>query len=96
MTNNLATNSDKAALSAALTRCATIWEAGNGLPGFGDFVLAEDEIFQIVTPDSDLRISTNGPGKGNSIEVTLVAVGDQCDLTDDDWDASHAGPVVLH
>jgi hypothetical protein len=78
------------------TRRATIYEAGNGLPGFADTVLADDEIWQIVTPDSDLRISTNGPGQGNSIEATLVAVGNQCDLTDYQWDAAHDGRVVLH
>jgi hypothetical protein len=78
------------------TRRATIYEAGNGLPGFADTVLADEEIWQIVTPDSDLRISTNGPGQGNSIEATLVAVGNQCDLTDDQWDAAHDGRVVLH
>jgi hypothetical protein len=78
------------------TRRATIFEAGNGLPGFGDTVLADDEIWKIVTPDSDLRISTNGPGQGNSIEATLVLVGNQCDLTDDQWDAAHDGRVVLH
>lgn len=100
MTNNLATTADKASTDApstpATTRRATIWEAGNGLPGFGDFVLAEDEIWKIVTPDSDLRIETNGPGQGNSIEVTLVAVGNQCDLTEEQWDAAHDGRVVLH
>jgi len=78
------------------TRRATIYEAGNGLPGFADTVLADDEIWQIVTPDSDLRISTNGPGQGNSIEATLVAMANQCDLTDDQWDAAHDGRVVLH
>ena len=78
------------------TRRATIYEAGNGLPGFADTILADEEIWQIVTPDSDLRISTNGPGQGNSIEATLVAVGNQCDLTDDQWDAAHDGRVVLH
>jgi hypothetical protein len=78
------------------TRRATIYEAGNGLPGFADTVLADEEIWQIVTPDSDLRISTNGPGQGNSIEATLIAIGNQCDLTDDQWDAAHDGRVVLH
>jgi len=78
------------------TRRATIYEAGNGLPGFADTVLADEEIWQIVTPDSDLRISTNGPGQGNSIEATLVCIGCQCDLTDDQWDAAHDGRVVLH
>jgi hypothetical protein len=78
------------------TRRATIYEAGNGLPGFADTVLADDEIWQIVTPDSDLRISTNGSGQGNSIEATLVAVGNQCDLTDDQWDNVYDGSVVLH
>ena len=82
--------------SIEATRRATIYEAGNGLPGFADTVLAEDEIWQIVTPDSDLRISTNGPGQGNSIEATLVAVGNQCDLTDDQWDNVYDGSVVLY
>jgi len=82
--------------SIEATRRATIYEAGNGLPGFADTVLAEDEIWQIVTPDSDLRISTNGPGQGNSIEATLVAVGNQCDLTDDQWDNVYDGIVVLY
>lgn len=77
------------------TRRATIYEAGNGLPGFADTVLADEEIWQIVTSDDDLRIST-GTGQGNSIEATLVAVGNQCDLTDDQWDAAHDGRVVLH
>jgi hypothetical protein len=75
---------------------ATIYEAGNGLPGFADTVLADDEIYTIVTPDEHLRISTNGPGQGNSIEATLVAVGNQCDLSDEEWDAVHDGSVVLH
>jgi hypothetical protein len=75
---------------------ATIYEAGNGLPGFGDTVLADDEFYTIVTPDEHLRISTNGPGQGNSIEATLVAVGNQCDLSDEEWDAVHDGSVVLH
>ena len=78
------------------TRRATIYEAGNGLPGFADTVLADDEIWQIVTPNSDLRISTNGPGQGNSIEATLFAMPNQSNLTDDQWDAVHDGPVVLH
>jgi len=78
------------------TRRATIYEAGNGFPGFKDTVLAEDELWKIITPDSDLRISTNGPGQGNSIEATLVAFGNQCDLTDAQWDAAHDGRVVLH
>ena len=78
------------------TRRATIYEAGNGLPGFADTILADDEIWQIVTPDSDLRISTNGPGQGNSIEATLVAMVNQNDLTDDQWDAAHDGRVILH
>jgi hypothetical protein len=88
------TGSDESIIES--TRRATIYEAGNGLPGFADTVLADDEIWKIVTPDSDLRISTNGPGQGNSIEATLVLVGNQCDLTDDQWDAAHDGPVVLH
>jgi hypothetical protein len=75
---------------------ATIYEAGNGLPGFGDMVLADDQIWKIVTPDSDLRIETNGAGQGNSIKATLVAVGSQCDLTDDQWDDIYDGSVVLH
>jgi len=91
-----ATNDGEYVATIEATRRATIYEAGNGLPGFADTVLAEDEIWQIVTPDSDLRISTNGPGQGNSIEATLVAVGNQCDLTDDQWDAAHDGNVVLH
>ena len=78
------------------TRRATIYEAGNGLPGFADTVLADEEICQIVTPDSDLRISTNGPGQGNSIEATLFAMPNQRDLTDDQLDAVHDGNVVLH
>jgi hypothetical protein len=78
------------------TRRATVYEAGNGLPGFGDTVLADDEFYTIVTPDEHLRISTNGPGQGNSIEATLVAVGNQCDLSDEEWDAVHDGSVVLH
>ena len=78
------------------TRRATIYEAGNRLPGFADTVLADDEIWQIVTPDSDLRISTNGPGQGNSIEATLVSLIGPCDLTDDQWDAVYDGSVVLH
>lgn len=78
------------------TRRATIYEAGNGLPGFGDKVVAEDEIWQICTPDEDLRISTNGPGKGNSIKATIVLIGGVSDLTDDQWDAAHDGDVVLH
>jgi hypothetical protein len=78
------------------TRRATIYEAGNGLPGFRDTVLADQTLWQIITPDSELRISTNGPGEGNSIEATLVAVGNECDLTDDQWDAAHDGRVVLH
>jgi hypothetical protein len=75
---------------------ATIYEAGNGLPGFGDTVLADDEFYTIVTPDEHLRISTNGPGQGNSIEATLVSIGNQCDLTDEEWDVVHDGSVVLH
>jgi len=74
---------------------AEIFEAGNGLPGFGDTVLCNDELYQIVTPNDVIRISTNGPGQGNSIEVMLVTVGNQCDLTDEQWDAVHDGPVVL-
>ena len=90
-----ATGSDYVAILED-TRRATIYEAGNGLPGFADTVLADDEIWKIITPDSDLRISTNGPGHGNSIEATLLAVGNQCDLTDDQWDNVYDGSVVLH
>lgn len=78
------------------TEKATIFEAGNGLPGFGDIVLTDEDVWQIVTPDCDLRISTNGNGAGNSIEAVLVLVGNQCDLTDDQYDNAHSGRVVLH
>lgn len=78
------------------TITATIWEAGNGLPGFGDIVIGDDQVWKVVTPDANLRISTNGPGQGNSIEASLICVGDQCDLSEDEWDAAHDGRVVLH
>jgi hypothetical protein len=65
---------------------ATIIEAGNGLPGVGDLVYDSNgnTVYRIV--ESNGRISTNGPGIGNSIEASLEEAGDPYDYSQEEWE----------
>lgn len=68
---------------------ATIVEHGNGLPGIGDLCYDSntDTVYKIVAWDGSDRISTNGPGCGNSINVLLEECGSASDTTQDEWDS---------
>lgn len=82
------------------TTKATIHERGNGLPGAGDLVydLQGNTVFRIVTPDRSIRITTNGSGQGNSIEVDLEVSdkSDPTEYTDEEWDEISDCGVSIH
>lgn len=67
---------------------ATITEKGNGLPGIGSLCYdpSTDTVYTIAGWDGSNRISTNGPGHGNSVSVLLEERGSASDTTDDEWD----------
>ena len=66
---------------------ATITENGNGLPSVGELVYdaTTDTVYRITGGCS--RISTNGGGRGNSIQAVVEAIGSACDTDDDEWEA---------
>ena len=67
---------------------ATITENGNGLPNIGEICCdsSTDTVYTIIGYDGSGQISTNGPGRGNSIDVILEERGSASDTTDDEWD----------
>lgn len=66
---------------------ARIFENGNGLPSLGELCYdsASDSVYRIVAWDVSDRISTNGPGRGNSVDVVLSYVGSASDTTEEEW-----------
>lgn len=68
---------------------ATISENGNGLPNIGELVYdaSTDTVYRVVGWDGSDMISTNGPGRGNSVGVLLESVGDAYDTTEEEWAA---------
>lgn len=67
---------------------ATITENGNGLPGIGALCYdsSTDTVYRVAGWDGSDRISTNGPGCGNSVNVLLEERGDASDLSGDEWE----------
>lgn len=68
---------------------ARITENGNGLPSIGELCYdsSTDTVYRIIAWDGSDRISTHGPGAGNSIDVVLEYVGSASDASEDDWAA---------
>ena len=66
---------------------ATITENGNGLPSIGELVYdsTTDTVYRITGGCS--RISTNGGGRGNSVEAVVEAIGSAGDTDDGEWEA---------
>jgi len=71
------------------TTTATITENGNGLPNIGELCYDPntDTVYTITGWDGSDRISTNGPGRGNSVEAVVEARGDASDTTNEEWEA---------
>jgi hypothetical protein len=67
---------------------ATITENGNGLPNIGAlcYDANSDTVYKIVGWDGCDRISTNGPGCGNSINVLLEKLGSASGTTEGEWE----------
>jgi len=67
---------------------ATITENGNGLPGIGELVydVLTDAVYEVIDWDGSDRISTNGPGRGNSVDVVLEERGTASDMTEEEWE----------
>lgn len=60
---------------------STIYEQGNGLPKVNDYVRDSDRLYRVAATDG--RISTHGPGVGNSIQAELEPVDwDKCSEDD--------------
>ena len=72
-------------MSAKIT--ARIIENGNGLPNIGELCYdsSTDTVYRIIGWDGSDRISTNGPGIGNSVDVELEEVGNASDTTEEEW-----------
>lgn len=68
---------------------ATITECGNGLPNLGELCYdsSTDTVYKIIGWDGSDRISTNGPGCGNSVNVLLKERGSASETTNDEWEA---------
>lgn len=68
---------------------ATITENGNGLPNIGElcYDANSDTVYRIIDWDGSDRISTNGPGRGNSVDVILEARGSASDTSEEEWAA---------
>lgn len=64
-----------------------VYEAGNGFPEVGDHLTGQrdGEPYRIVRMGSSIR--TNGPGAGNSVEVTVELA---------DWDDFEGEPYEAH
>ena len=84
MKTNLQATADK-----MKTIKATITENGNGLPSIGEicYDANTDTVYTIVGWDGSDRISTNGPGCGNSVNVLLEEGGSASDTTDAEWES---------
>lgn len=67
---------------------ATITENGNGLPRVGElcYDASTDTVYTIVGWDGSDRISTHGPGVGNSVDVLLEERGCASDTTEEEWE----------
>jgi hypothetical protein len=67
---------------------ATITENGNGLPSIGEicYDASTDTVYTIIGWDGSGRISTHGPGCGNSVNVLLEESGSASDITDKEWE----------
>lgn len=67
---------------------ATITEKGNGLPGIGELCYDPntDTVYTVTAWDGSDRISTNGPGCGNSVNVILEERGCASDTTEEEWE----------
>ena len=66
---------------------ATIHENGNGLPRIGSLCYdsTSDTVYEVVGWDDSDRISTNGPGAGNSVGVIVEERGSATDVDEDEW-----------
>lgn len=66
---------------------STITENGNGLPGIGELVYdsTSDIVYGVAAWDGSDRISTHGPGRGNSVDALLEYVGSAADISDAEW-----------
>lgn len=67
---------------------ARIHENGNGLPNIGELCYdpSTDSVYRIIAWDGSDRISTHGPGVGNSVDVVVEYVGAASDITDEEWE----------
>lgn len=67
---------------------ARITENGNGLPSIGELCYdsSTDSVYRITGWDGSDRISTHGPGVGNSVDVELEYVGSASDTTEEQWE----------
>ena len=67
---------------------AIITENGNGLPSIGEICYdpTTDTVYTITGWDGSDRISTNGPGRGNSVAVVLEERGSASDTTEEEWE----------
>lgn len=75
-------------MSTIETIKATITENGNGLPSIGSlcYDASTDTVYTVAAWDESDRISTNGPGRGNSVDVILEERGSASDTTEDEWE----------
>jgi hypothetical protein len=82
-------NADHVTKSNIMSIKATITENGNGLPNIGALCYdsSTDTVYEVIGWDGNDRISTNGPGCGNSVDVLLEERGCASDTTDDEWEA---------
>ena len=82
------TNQTQTTKPAGGTRPATITENGNGIPSIGEICYDPntDTVYTITGWGGSDRISTNGPGRGNSVNVLLEERGCASDTTDEEWE----------
>ncbi len=74
----------QSAFAAAGKVHGTIHEEGNGLAGVGDYVsCADGNVYRVTRLLHGGRISTNGPGAGNSVDAELE-LADWDDISEDD------------
>lgn len=66
---------------------AIITEQGNGLPKLGELCYCDDStyVWRVDAWDSSDRITTNAPGRGNSVCTCLSMVGSPSDLLEAEW-----------
>ena len=67
---------------------ATISENGNGLPSIGAlcYDANTDTVYRVTAWDGSDQISTNGPGRGNSVDVIVAEIGAASDVSEEEWD----------